>query len=68
MLPRLCISFRDAKGRDRLRGPLRLGRVQRRVIAKGSHRYFDVIILPVIEASLLTTRAKALSSSSISVK
>lgn len=68
MLLLLGVSFRDAEGCDGLGRPLRLGRVKGRTIAKGSHRYYGVIVLPLVEASLLTTRAKALSPSSISVK
>jgi hypothetical protein len=45
MLPLLLrVSFRDAKGSDRVRGPLGLSGVQRRAIAKGRHVYHDVIV------------------------
>jgi hypothetical protein len=39
MLPLLGVSFRDSKGGDGLRRPLRLSSVGRRTIAKGSHEW-----------------------------
>ena len=68
MLLLLCVSFRDAEGCDGLGRPVWFGRVKRRAIAKGCHGYYGVIVLPLVEASLLATRARALSPSSRSVK
>jgi hypothetical protein len=68
MLSLLRVSFGDAKRCNGLRRTLGLGGVKRRTITKGSHKYGDEDVSQVVRVSFLTTKGKALSSSTMSVK